>query len=116
MLVQTGWKPSRRNITYEERPPEIPEWVYIQAITAKRQFNENWEFWVWQVSQDHNCSQAIAEDACIRGIKKEILRHRHIYGDAIGDWFERFLDMKDIFNKVSHPEYVNQLGDKIIER
>jgi len=111
MLVQTTWVPKARNVVYQEKPDEIPEWVYTQAQTAKRQFNENWEFWVWQVSQDYNCSQAMAEDACIRGIKKEILRHKHVYGDKIGQWFEDYLDMKDIFSKVSHPEYVNQLGD-----
>lgn len=111
MIVQTTWMPKKRNIVFEERPDAVPEWVFIQAQTAKRQFNENWEFWVWAVSQDYNCPLAIAEDACIRGIQKEILRHKLVYGDSIGEWFERYLDMKDIFSKVTHPTYVKQLGD-----
>jgi hypothetical protein len=105
------WMPKRRSIQYEEKPPEIPYAVYQQALVAKKAYNENWEFWVWQVSRDDNVPLAVAEDACIRGIQKEILRHKFIYGDAIGEWFERYLDMGDIFRKVKHPDYIKRLGD-----
>jgi hypothetical protein len=112
MIIQTGWVPKKRNVIYEERPPEIPEWVYTEAQVAKRFYNEQWEFWVWQTSQKDNVPLHIAEDACIRGIKKEILRQYHVYGSKIGRWFEDYLDMEDIFRKVSHPTYLNQL-DKV---
>ncbi len=108
--VHTTWVPKRRNVLYSTKPDDIPAWVYVEAQTAKKYYNEEWEFWVWRTSQDYNVSQAIAEDACIRGIKKEILRMYHIYGDHIGKWFEEYLAMGDIFNKVKHPEYINQLG------
>lgn len=105
MLIQTGWKPSRRNITLQDKPEWVPQWVYTMAMNAKYHYNADWEFWVFKVSQDHNCSVALAEDACIRGIKKEINLFKHTYGDKIGTWFEQFLDMQDIFDKVKHPEY-----------
>lgn len=108
--VHTSWVPKKRNVLYMVRPPEIPEWVYIMAQTAKRFYNEDWEFWVWNVSKDYNVSQAVAEDACIRGIKKEILRMYRVWGNSIGKWFEEYLDMGDIFSMVKHPEYKNELG------
>lgn len=110
MLIQTGWKPTLRNVTYQEKPEWVPDWVYTTAMTAKNHYNARWEFWVYKVSLDYNCSQAEAEDACIRGIKKEINRYKFTYGDKVGSWFEDFLDMKDIFDKVKHPEYMKQLG------
>lgn len=109
MLIQTGWMPKARNVVYQPRPPEIPEWVYDEALAAKRFYNEQWEFWVFLVSRQDNVPLNVAEDACIRGIKKEILRMYHVYGDKIGKWFEDYLDMGDIFNKVSHPIYLNKL-------
>ena len=110
-ILIPSWRPSRRNITYSEKPEEIPEYVYSEAKTAKFQYNENWEYWVWMVSRDYNCSIAEAEDACIRGIKKAILQLKLVYGDKIGQWFEDYLDMGDIFNKVTHPIYLPKLGD-----
>ncbi len=104
-LIKTGWKPTLRNVTYQERPEWVPEWVYTMAMTAKYNYNAEWEFWVYRISVDFNCSVAKAEDACIRGIQKEICRFKHTYGDKIGSWFEQFLDMRDIFSKVQHPEY-----------
>ena len=109
-VLRLGWVPAMRNITYQEKPEFVPDWVYTMAMSAKYHYNAQWEFWVYQVSRDHNCSVAKAEDACIRGIKKEINRFKMTYGDKIGSWFEDFLDMKDIFNKVKHPDYVKQLG------
>jgi hypothetical protein len=53
----------------------------------------------------------MAEDACIRGIQKEINRLKLIYGDRVGQWFEEFLDMGDIFRKVLHPDYLPKLGN-----
>ena len=110
MIVIPTWQPKSRNCTYQPKPEGIPEWVYTEAITAKRYYNEQWEFWVWQVSQEHNCSVPIAEDACIRGLKKAILQIYLVYGDNIGKWYEDFLDMGDIFKKVSHPIYLPKLG------
>jgi hypothetical protein len=112
MLIQTGWKPSIRNCVYQDRPEWVPEWVYTQAVAAKRAYNENWEFWVYMTSHDYNCSIPVAEDACIRGLKKSFLQIRHVYGDKIGAWYEQFMDMSDVFNRVKHPEYLPQLGDK----
>lgn len=111
MLIQTGWKPSIRNVVLQDKPEWVPDWVYTMATTAKYHYNVQWEFWVHKVSIDHNCSIAKAEDACIRGIQKEINRFKFTYGDKIGNWFEDFLDMKDIFNKVKHPDYIKKLGD-----
>ena len=107
--IITGWVPKKRNVIYRTKPEGIPTWVYVEAQNAKRFYNEDWEFWVWQVSREHNVSQAIAEDACIRGIKQEILRQYHVYGDHVGKWFEQYLDMEDIFSKVKHPEYIKKL-------
>lgn len=104
------WMPKKRNITYQEKPVGIPDKVYTMALAAKRSYNEDWEFWVHAVAVQHNVSVPMAEDACIRGLKKEILRHKFVYGDAVGEWLERFLDMGDIFSKVKHPDYIKQLG------
>lgn len=99
-----------RNITLQDKPDYVPDWVYTMAMSAKYHYNARWEFWVYLVSRDNNCSVAEAEDACIRGIKKEINRFKFTHGDKIGTWFEEFLDMKDIFSKVKHPDYIAKLG------
>lgn len=104
------WRPKVRNISYQDKPDGIPDHVFQEAQVAKRFYNENWEFWVWQESQYHNRSLNETEDACIRGIQKAINRMKHIYGPAIGDWYERYLDMGDIFRSVSQPTYENKLG------
>jgi len=100
-----SWRPKRRNVRYEERPEGIPEWVYTEAQAAKVFYNENWEFWVWQESLNRNVSQAVAEDACIRGLKKALDRIHLVYGKEISKWYLAYLDMGDIFQKVQHPEY-----------
>ena len=105
MIVQKTWKPQLRNIVFSERPDWVPEWVYTEAMTAKRFYNGMWEFWVWEESKRHNVSQAVAEDACIRGLKIAIDRIKYVYGSKIGQWYEDFLDMTDIFTKVKHPDY-----------
>lgn len=110
MPIVTSWRPKKRNVTYQGCPEGIPEWVYTEAQTAKYQYNENWEFWVYRTSQEYNCSQAKAEDACIRGIKQVLLRMRFVYGDKIGKWYEDYLEMGDIFDKVRHPEYLPKLS------
>ena|SRR2546429_326156 len=110
MLISTTWQPKKRNIKLYPKPDYVPDWVYTQALTIKRAYNENWEFWVWQVSQHDNVSLALAEDACIRGIKKEINRFKLVYGPKVGQWFEEFLEMGDIFRKVTHPDYLPKLG------
>lgn len=109
-LIQTGWKPSRRNIKIDERPEWVPDDIYKTAVAAKYQYNADWDFWVYDVSQRYNVSQAEAEAACFRGIKKEFYKVRFVYGPRIGTWFEQFLDMGDIFNKFNHPDYLPELG------
>ena len=107
------WRPSVKQAqdVYDPKPDFVPDWVYNDAKMCKCQYNTNWEFWVWQVSQRDNVPLPIAEDACIRGIKKEFLRYRLIYGDRVGSWFEDFLDMNSVFRKVKHNDYRKQLGD-----
>lgn len=105
-----SWRPKRRDVYYQNKPEAIPDWVYTEAVTAKRFYNENWEFWVFQVAYENNCSIAEAEDACIRGLKKAILQIHVVYGERIGRWYEEFLEMGDIFRKVQHPIYLPKLG------
>lgn len=104
-IVLPTWRPKKRSVYYDDKPDWVPDWVYTEAVSAKRFYNEDWEFWVWQESLNYNCSQAEAEDACIRGLKKVIDQIKFVYGDSVGTWYEQFLDMKDIFSKVQHPEY-----------
>lgn len=109
-VIITAWRPNLRKCVFQDRPDYVPIEVYNEAMTHKRQYNAEWEYWVWNVSQQYNCSQAVAEDACIRGIKKEFAKMCFIWGDKIGKWFEDFMEMGDIFNKVKHPEYLPELG------
>lgn len=109
-VILSSWKPSLRNCEYAERPDFVPDEVYLEALAAKRTYNSGWEFWVWQVAQDYNVSQAEAEDACIRGLRRAIERVKLVYGDQIGKWWEEFMDMKDIYSKVKHPIYLKELG------
>ena len=110
--MSNTWQPSLKQSreVYADKPDFVPDWVYTEAKAAKFMYNVNWDYWVWQISLEYNTSQPIAEDACIRGLKKEFLKMQLIYGDKIGKWFEEFLDMKDIFNKVKHPEYLKVLN------
>lgn len=110
-VIINNWKPSLRNVTYEPKPEWVPQEIYDEAVTAKRQYNAGWEFYVWQISKDYNCSMALAEEACLRGLKKAFYRNRLIYGDAIGKWFEDYLDMGDTVMRVKSPDYVAKLGD-----
>lgn len=110
-MITLSWRPNVRNVIYEPRPEGIPEALYTEAVAAKRFYNEMWEFWVWEESKKHNCSLAVAEDACIRGLKKALNRVSLVYGDKIGKWYENYLDMGDIFSKVRHPEYIAKLGE-----
>lgn len=110
-ILIPSWRPSLRNVKYQEKPEDIPQAVYQEAVCAKQFYNEKWEFWVWQVAEEHNVPMSEAEDACIRGLKKAILQINHVYGDKIARWYEDFLDMGDIFNKVNHPIYINKLGE-----
>ena len=106
-MILPSWRPKKRAVYYAEKPLWVDDWVYTEALTAKRYYNENWEFWVWQESLAHNCSQAIAEDACIRGLRKALNRVKFVYGDNVGKWYEDFLEMGDIFSRVKHPEYTS---------
>ena len=109
-ILLPTWRPKKRQVYYGDCPDWIPKTIYNEAVMAKRYYNENWEHWIWLTAQDHNCSIPIAEDACIRGIKREILQIQIVYGEQIGKWFEEYLDMKDIFSKVNHPTYTPKLG------
>jgi hypothetical protein len=109
MLIQS-WRPKRRNVVYYDKPDYVPDWIYTEAKTAKKCYNEEWEFWVYRTSIDQNCSQALAEDACIRGLKKAIYQLYFVFGPKVGKWYEDFLEMGDIFEKVSHPQYLAQLS------
>lgn len=104
MQVQS-WRPKKRNIKIYERPEWVPEYIYNEALAAKKFYNEQWEFWVYEESLKANVSVAIAEDACIRGLKTALDRIDFVHGPKIADWYRQFLDMKDIFTKVKHPEY-----------
>lgn len=105
-----SWRPKKRNVRYSERPEWVPEHIYNEAMSAKRFYNEEWEFWVWAEARDANVSQAVAEDACIRGLKKALARVQFVHGPKIAKWYLEFLDMDDIFRKVKHPEYEKRLG------
>ena len=112
-MILPSWRPKKRTVYYAEKPPELEDWIYIEAVTAKKFYNEEWEFWVWQEALKENVSQAVAEDACIRGLKKALDQIKFVYGDKVGKWYIDFLDMGDIFRKVKHPEYRElKLGDK----
>ena len=111
-----SWRPRERNIVFEPRPEGIPEHLYNTAMAAKRFYNQNWDYWVWLEHRDREAELGRSvplsevEDACIRGMRKEINRIKFVHGDGVGEWFERFLDMGDIFNKVNHPDYIKKLG------
>ena len=109
MLVQS-WRPKKRNVRYQAKPDYVPDWVYTEALQAKKFYNEDWEFWVYRTAMDYNCSQAEAEDACIRGLYKVFLQLQVVYGPKVGKWYEDFLEMGDLFTKVQHPDYVKRLG------
>lgn len=113
MLIQTGWVPKKRNVKYQAKPDWVPDWVYTEAQAAKRFYNEDWEFWVYEVSKKDNVPLHVAEDACIRGIKKALDRVDFVYsgifgkqlGGRIARWYLDYLGLEDLFSKVSHPEY-----------
>ena len=104
-MILPSWRPRKRSVYYAEKPLWVDAWVYTEAITAKKFYNEEWEFWVWQESLNSNVSQAKAEDACIRGLKKALDQIKFVYGDKVGKWYLDYLDMGDIFAKVQHPQY-----------
>ena len=119
-LIITGWRPKLRTLVLQEKPDWLPEEIYKEACAHKRYYNAGWEEWVFHTADAYNVSQAEAEDACIRGIQKEFYKTRLAYtkaygeelGNRIGVWFEQFMEMGDIFNKVKHPEYLKELGYK----
>lgn len=104
-MIIPSWRPKKREVYYQDKPEWVDDWVYTEALTAKRFFNENWELWVWQVAMDYNCNQAKAEDACIRGYKKAIDRVDFVYGPKVAKWYREFMEMDALINKVKHPEY-----------
>jgi len=104
MLVPS-WRPKRRQVYYTEKPDFVPDWVYTEAVTAKRFYNENWEFWVDLESKTTNVPVHIAEDACIRGLKKALDQTDFVFGPKVAKWYKEFLDMDSVFTKVMHPKY-----------
>lgn len=111
-IVRTSWKPNLRKCEFQPKPDFVPEEVYKEAVALKRHYNAEWEYWVWNVSEDFNVSQAEAEDACIRGIQKAFNQVYLIWGDKIGTWFEQFMELGDLTRKVDHPIYLPELGYK----
>lgn len=111
-VVQTSWKPNLRKCEFQPKPDFVPEDVYKEAMALKRHYNAEWEYWVWNVSEDFNVSQAEAEEACIRGIQKAFNQVYLIRGDKIGTWFEQFMELGDLMRKVDHPIYLPELGYK----
>ena len=111
MIVQS-WRPRKRNIKYQEKPDWLPDYIYTEALAAKRFYNEEWEFWVYNESLNANKPLAETEDACIRGLKKALNRIEFVWGPKVAKWYIEFLDMGDIFRKVKMPEYLPQRGDK----
>ena len=110
MAQVMSWRPKKRNIRYSGKPEWIPDQIYTEALSAKRFYNEDWEFWVWDVSRTDNVPLPVAEDACIRGLKKALNRVQFVYGPRVAKWYEEFLDMGGIFTKVKHPTYEKRLG------
>ncbi len=107
-----SWRPKKKHIKDTKKPDFVPDWVYTEAQAAKFFYNDNWEYWVYCESQKHNTPIPETEDACIRGIKKEFLKMRMVYGDKIGQWFEDFMEMGDIFSKVKKwPEFLPKLEE-----
>ena len=106
-MESMSWRPKKRNIRYQDCPDWLPQDIYIEALAAKRFYNEDWEFWVWEEARSANVSMARAEDACIRGLNKALNRVQFVYGPRVAKWYREFLDMGDIFQKVKHPEYIN---------
>ncbi len=106
------WMPKLRQVKFSPKPDYVPDWVYTEAMCAKRFYNAEWELWVFLEAQKANVSQAVAEDACIRGIKTAMDRLDFIYGPKIAAWYKEFLDMGDLFQKVRHPEYITLKLDK----
>ena len=112
-IIINTWKPSLRKIRFQPRPDYVPKAVYSEAVGAKRVYNEHWEFFVFHTSQEFNVSQQVAEEACLRGLKKEFNKMRVIWGDKVGIWFEDFMEMGDIFRKIKLPEYKAQLVEEV---
>ena len=110
MIIQTGWVPKERNCVYQEKPGFVPEGVYKEALAAKRHYNANWEWWVFNTMQEYNVNEAEAWEACKRGILKEFLKWEVIYGDQVGKWCREFMEMDDIFNGLKLPEYKLEIG------
>lgn len=109
-MIVTSWRPKKRNVVYQEKPDWLPQDIYTEALAAKKTYNEEWEFWVFEVANDYGVSLPEAEDACIRGIRKALYRVKFVYGDKVAKWYEEFLGMSDLFTKVQHPEYLPKLG------
>lgn len=105
-----SWKPSIRNIKLYDRPDWVPEVVYTEAVGAKYNYNAMWEFVVHRTASDYNVSQQIAEEAMLRGLDKEFKKMHVIWGDRIGQWFEDFMEMGDIFTKIKLNSYQAKLG------
>lgn len=111
-ILIPSWRPNKRKaVQFSDQPDFVPDAIYQEAKAAKKFYNEEWEFWIWNVARDYNCSVPEAEDACIRGLKKTLLQVHLVYGDKIAKWYEDFLEMGDIFSKVNHPIYLPKLGE-----
>ncbi len=45
--IQVSWKPQKRKTKYPEKPDWVPTDIYNSAVSAKRTYNEGWDYWVW---------------------------------------------------------------------
>lgn len=108
-IITSTWTPNeKRTTSYQPKPEQIPEWLYAQALAAKKQYNEGWEVWVQDVANKHNITFGQAEIACIKGIKRESDYIKQIYGPKLGGWFVDYLEMESVFNKVANINIVSK--------
>lgn len=102
-IITSTWTPNEyRTVSYQPKPEAIPDWLYSEALAAKKQYNEGWEFWVQDVANTHNITFGQAEIACIKGIDKACQNIKIQYGPRLGKWFIDFLEMESIFEKVKN--------------
>lgn len=100
-IILDRWEPDpNRVVRYTPRPKWIPEWLYAEAVAAKKHYNEGWEGWVLDVSRRFDVSFENAEIACLKGISKECQNIIQVYGPKYGQWFVDYLEMEGIFKKV----------------
>ncbi len=108
-IITSSWTPNEhRTVGYKPKPENIPDFLYNEAVAAKKQYNENWEFWVQDVANTHNITFGQAEIACIKGIDRACQNVLSVYGPRLGKWFVDFLEMESVFSKVKNINVVSK--------